>query len=307
MNMMMRHALPLLEMDVLKTFVAIAETGNFTTAAETVYRTPSAVSMQIKKLEELLGCTLFLRDARSVSLTPKGELLLGFARRLLALNNETVSRFLLPDMNGVVRVGAPEDVGERILPEVLKRFAESYPNVTVDVSIGMSTAMRKRVDEHRLDIAIFNSLTDVSSRNAEILMQEKLVWAGAKCGNAHLKDPLPVSMWEDGCVWRADAVEKLQRAGRKFRIAFLSAYTTGQRAAVLAGLAIAPLPRYLVQGDMVQLGERDGLPDLGHYDIGLQVIDSASAPVLAVADHVRDAFAELRIQAGEVRLASAVA
>lgn len=160
MNMMMRHALPLLEMDVLKTFVAIAETGNFTTAAETVYRTPSAVSMQIKKLEEMLGCTLFLRDARSVSLTPKGELLLGYARRLLSLNNETVSRFLLPDMNGVVRVGAPEDVGERILPDVLKRFAETYPNVTIDVSIGMSNAMRKRVDEHRLDIAVFNSLSE---------------------------------------------------------------------------------------------------------------------------------------------------
>ncbi|ASY69284.1 LysR substrate-binding domain-containing protein [Sinorhizobium fredii] len=300
MNMILRHALPLLEMDVLKTFVAIAETGNFTTAAEAVYRTPSAVSMQIKKLEETLGCTLFLRDARSVSLTPKGELLLGFARRLLSLNNETVSRFLLPDMNGVVRVGAPEDVGERILPEVLKRFAETYPNVTVDVSIGMSTAMRKRVDEHRLDIAIYNSLSDEAAQDGEILMQEKLVWAGAKCGNAHLRDPLPVSMWEDGCVWRADAVEKLSRAGRKFRVAFLSAYTTGQRAAVLAGLAIAPLPRYLVRGEMVQLGERDGLPDLGHYEIGLKVVEGAPAPVLAVADHVREAFADLQMHAGRV-------
>jgi DNA-binding transcriptional LysR family regulator len=211
-----------------------------------------------------------------------------------------VSRFLLPDMNGVVRVGAPEDVGERILPEVLKRFAETYPNVTVDVSIGMSNAMRKRVDEHRLDIAIYNSLSDEASKDGEILMQEKLVWASAKCGNAHLRDPLPVSMWEDGCVWRADAVEKLSRAGRKFRVAFLSAYTTGQRAAVLAGLAIAPLPRYLVQGEMVQLGERDGLPDLGHYDIGLKVIEDAPAPVLAVADHVREAFAELQMQPARV-------
>jgi DNA-binding transcriptional LysR family regulator len=296
MNVMLRHALPLLEMDVLKTFVAIAETGNFTTAAEAVYRTPSAVSMQIKKLEEILGCTLFLRDARSVSLTPKGELLLSFARRLISLNNETVSRFLMPDMNGVVRVGAAEDLGERILPDVLKRFAESYPNVTVDVSIGMSGAMRKRVDEHRLDLAVFNSLADDTAENSEILMQEKLVWAGAKCGNAHLRDPLPVSMWEDGCVWRADAVEKLSQTGRSFRVAFLSAYTTGQRAAVLAGLAVAPLPRYLVQGEMVQLGEHDGLPDLGHYNIGLKVIENAPAPVLAVAEHVRAAFAELQMQ-----------
>lgn len=294
MNMMLRHALPLLELDILKTFVAIAETGNFTTAAETVYRTPSAVSMQIKKLEEMLGCVLFLRDARSVSLTPKGEVLLGFARRMLALNNETVSRFLLPDMNGVVRVGAPEDIGERILPEVLKHFAESYPNVTVDVMIGNSIALRKRVDEHRMDIAIFNSMAGENAGNGEILVSERLVWAGTKCGTAHTRDPLPVSMWEDGCVWRADAVERLAAAGRTFRIAFLSAHTTGQRAAIQADLAIAPLPRYLVQGDLVALGDAEGLPELGHYTIGLQVIDNASPPVLAVAEHVRNAFINLQ-------------
>lgn len=294
MNMMMRHVLPLLELDILKTFVAIAETGNFTTAAETVYRTPSAVSMQIKKLEEMLGCVLFLRDARSVSLTPKGEVLLGFARRMLALNNEAVSRFLLPDMNGVVRVGAPEDIGERILPEVLKRFSESYPNVTVDVTIGTSTVMRKRVDEHRMDIAIFNSMAGENTGGGEILVSEKLVWAGTKCGTAHTREPLPISMWEDGCVWRADAVEQLTQSGRKFRVAFLSAHTTGQRAAIQADLAIAPLPRYLVQGDLVALGEAEGLPELGHYNIGLQVVDNPSPPVLAVAEHVRTAFVGLQ-------------
>ncbi|WP_276118048.1 MULTISPECIES: LysR substrate-binding domain-containing protein [Pararhizobium] len=294
MNMMLRHVLPLLELDILKTFVAIAETGNFTTAAETVYRTPSAVSMQIKKLEEMLGCVLFLRDARSVSLTPKGEVLLGFARRMLALNNEAVSRFLLPDMNGVVRVGAPEDIGERILPEVLKRFSESYPNVTVDVTIGTSSVMRKRVDEHRMDIAIFNSMAGENTGGGEILVSERLVWAGTKCGTAHTREPLPISMWEDGCVWRADAVEQLTQSGRKFRVAFLSAHTTGQRAAIQADLAIAPLPRYLVQGDLVALGEAEGLPELGHYNIGLQVVDNASPPVLAVAEHVRTAFVGLQ-------------
>jgi DNA-binding transcriptional LysR family regulator len=294
MNMMLRHVLPLLELDILKTFVAIAETGNFTTAAETVYRTPSAVSMQIKKLEEMLGCVLFLRDARSVSLTPKGEVLLGFARRMLALNNEAVSRFLLPDMNGVVRVGAPEDIGERILPEVLKRFSESYPNVTVDVTIGNSSVMRKRVEEHRMDIAIFNSMAGENTGGGEILISEKLVWAGIKCGTAHTREPLPISMWEDGCVWRADAVEQLTQSGRKFRVAFLSAHTTGQRAAIQADLAIAPLPRYLVQGDLVALGEAEGLPELGHYNIGLQVVDNPSPPVLAVAEHVRTAFVGLQ-------------
>ena len=186
-------------------------------------------------------------------------------------------------MNGVVRVGAPEDIGERILPEVLKRFSESYPNVTVDVTIGTSSVMRKRVDEHRMDIAIFNSMAGENTGGGEILVSERLVWAGTKCGTAHTREPLPISMWEDGCVWRADAVEQLTQSGRKFRVAFLSAHTTGQRAAIQADLAIAPLPRYLVQGDLVALGEAEGLPELGHYNIGLQVVDNASPPVLAVA------------------------
>ncbi|KQR68895.1 LysR family transcriptional regulator [Rhizobium sp. Leaf384] len=289
MNIAMRHALPMLEIDVLKTFVAIAETGNFTTAAEAVYRTPSAVSMQIKKLEDLLGCALFLRDARSVSLTPKGEVLLGFARRMLALNNEAVTRFLMPDMQGVVRLGAPEDLGERILPDVLKRFGETFPNVTVDVMIGQSNVMRKRVEERRMDIVIYNSFPSETLREGEVLMQERLVWVGRRCGTAHLREPLPVSMWEDGCVWRADAIDKLTKAGRAHRVAFLSAHTTGQKAAILADLAVAPLPRYLVQGDLVELGPLEGLPGLGTYNIGIQMIEDASAPVLAVAEHVRAA------------------
>ena len=293
MNMMLRHVLPMLELDVLRTFVAIAETGNFTTAAEAVYRTPSAVSMQIKKLEETLGATLFLRDARSVSLTPKGEILLVYARRMIALNNETVTRFLLPDMNGVVRVGAPEDLGERILPEVLRKFAECYPNVTVDVMIGTSSVMRKRVEEHRLDIAIYNCFHKEATRENEILMEEKLVWVGTRNGSAHLRNPLPVSMWEEGCVWRQDATERLAAIGRDFRIAFLSAHTTGQKAAITADLAVAPLPRYLVQGELTELGPAEGLPELGSYLIGMCVEENAAAPVLAVADHVRTAFRSL--------------
>src|SRR6188768_1478363 len=109
MTVPFRPPLPLLDNDVLRTFVAIAETGNFSTAAEAVLRTPSAVSMQIKKIEEQLGTVLFLRDARSVTLTESGEILLSYARRMIALSNEAVSRFKMPDLQGVVRLGAPED------------------------------------------------------------------------------------------------------------------------------------------------------------------------------------------------------
>ena len=293
MNLLMRQTLPLLELDILKTFVAIAETGNFTTAAETVHRTPSAVSMQIKKLEEMLGCMLFRRDARSVVLTHHGEVLLSYARRLLALSNEAVSRFMMPEMNGLVRLGAPDDVGELILPEVLKRFAEAYPSIAVNVSIESSGNLRRAVAERRLDLAIFNAADGVMPVPGELLMKEPLVWAGRKCGTAHLKNPLPVSVWEEGCIWRARALEELSRSGRDFRVAYFCAHHMGQRAAIRADLAVAPLARFLIGEDMVALSEKDGLPDLGHYHIGLVVGDEAETPALAVADYIRAAFARI--------------
>lgn len=202
MSIPFRRPIPLLDNDVLRTFVAIAETGNFSTAAEAVFRTPSAVSMQIKKLEEQLGATLFLRDARSVSLTRHGEMLLSYARNILALSNEAVSRFIMPELSGVVRLGAPEDIGERLLPSILKSFAESYPGIMVDVTIDMSMGLKKRMEEQRLDLALINCATRPFPTGGEVVFRERLVWAGAKCGSAHRRDPLPISIWEDGCIWR---------------------------------------------------------------------------------------------------------
>ncbi len=293
MNAPLNHPVPLLELDVLRTFVAIAETGSFTAAAATVFRTPSAVSMQIKKLEETLGRPVLSRDARSVTLTSDGAVLLGFARRLLSLNREVVSQFVSPDISGVVRLGAPDDVGDRILPGVLKRFAKTHPSIAVDVVIDQSSNLIKRVDERRLDITLLTCQPDTLPEGAEVLLTEQLVWAGAKGGSAHLRTPLPVSMWEEGCAWRARAVEGLKRLKIDFRIAYMSAHTTGQRAAILSDLAIAPLPKSFVGDDMVVLGEDDGLPPIGSYTLGILVGPDGEPPVCAAADHIRAAFTML--------------
>lgn len=292
-----RHPLPLLELDVLRTFVAIAETGNFSTAADVVFRTPSAVSMQIKKLEEQLGTPLFLRDARSVTMTQSGERLLPYARRMLALSNEAVSRFVLPNMTGVVRLGAPEDLGERLLPNVLKSFAESCPGVAVDVTIDNSGPLIRRLDEQRLDLVLFNGQVSESDREGEVLSRENLVWVGAKGGTAHLRDPLPISVWEDGCSWRSDAIRRLEESGRPFRVAYMTAHALAQRAAIGADLAIAPLPRYMSRPDMVILGEKDGLPSLGSYDIRMLVSPRTSPVIDAVANSIRWAFDDMEMAA----------
>ena len=288
-----RPPLPLLDNDVLRTFVAIAETGNFSTAAEVVLRTPSAVSMQIKKLEEQLKTTLFLRDARSVSLTQNGEILLSYARRMLALSNEAVSRFMMPDLSGVVRLGAPDDIAERLLPRILKSFADQFPSIMVDVTVDMSGALRKRVEEQRLDLALFNCTPRSFTGVGEVLHTERLVWTGAKCGNAHLRDPLPLSVWEEGCCWRQEAITQLEKQKRPYRIAYASAHTMAQRAAVLSDLAIAPFPRSYLSDDMVVLGPQEGLPELFTFDVRLVTRSQLAVPAQAVAESIRAFYGQI--------------
>lgn len=293
MNAPLNHPLPLLDLDVLRTFVAIAETGSFTTAANAVFRTPSAVSMQIKKLEDILGRAVFARDARSVRLTGDGEILLGYARRLLAINREAVSKFISPDISGVVRLGSPDDFGEHVLPHVLKRFAQTHPSIAVDVIIDQSTNLRRRMDDRALDITLLTNSTGAAT-GAETLLTEKIVWVGARGGSAHLREPLPVSVWEEGCAWRGKAIEALGASGRNYRVAYMSAHTAGQRAAVGADLAVAPMPKSFLTEEMVELGVKDGLPEIGSYSLAMLVGSDPSAPVSAAADHIRSAFAMLR-------------
>jgi len=289
-------ALPLLELDIMKTFIAISETGNFTTAAEAVFRTPSAVSMQIKKLEDTLRVPLFRRDARSVTLTHHGEILLAYAKRMIALNNEAVSRFVVPEMNGIVKLGAPDDIGELMLPGILKHLSETWPQLAIDVTIESSANLHRGVEEGRLDLTLYNFLNAVRADPAEKVMTERLVWVGKKHGQAHLKTPLPVSVWDSGCIWRTKALEELTKSEIEFRIAYFCGSHMGQTAAIRADIAIAPLARFLVRDDMVVLGERDGLPDLGSYDIGLAVRQGASQPALAVADYIRSTLGDLDMQ-----------
>ncbi|WP_099864786.1 LysR family transcriptional regulator [Pararhizobium haloflavum] len=293
MNAPLNHPLPTLELDVLRTFVAIAETKSFSAAANSVFRTPSAVSMQIKKLEETLNRPVFTRDARNVALTGDGEILLTYARQLLAINREAVSKFIAPDISGVVRLGSPDDYGERILPLVLKRFAETHPSIAVDVVIDQSVNLKKRLEAGLLDLTLMTCSSTITPPGSEILLTEDIVWGGAKGGSAHLREPLPVSLWEEGCAWRLRALEGLSRQGRNYRVAYMSAHTSGQRAAILADLAVAPLPKSFVGKDLAVLGPADGLPELGTYNVIMVVAPDAGQPVLAAADHLRATLATL--------------
>lgn len=294
MNIPVRAEVPLFELDMLKTLVAIAETGNFSAAADVVHRTPSAVSMQVKRMEEILGRPLFVRDSRSVNLTMDGEQLLVHARRLLALNREMMSKFITPDVTGEVRFGAVDHMAEHFLPSVLKRFNCTHPGITVDVTVETSKELARRLRAGQLDLAMVTSAGDnYDGLGLEVVYSEKLVWAGLKGGIAHEQDPLPITIWEEGCVWREAALRGLEKQNRRYRISFKSAYIAGQKSAVMADLAVAPLPEAACGGDIVVLGDEVGLPELSEYKIGLISGENFRAPHEAFVDHLRASFAQL--------------
>ncbi len=284
--------IPLLDLDLLRTLVAIAETGNFSAAGAEVGRTPSAISMQVRKMEETLGKPVFIRDSRSVTLTADGEALLAHARKMLALNREVMARFITPDVAGEVRLGAPDDVAERFLPTMLRRFADTHPAVIVNVVVDGSLELMEMVRAGRLDMAIITCEAGFRGDDAaEVIYREGLVWAGLKGGCAADRDPLPVSVWEDGCAWRKLGLEGLEAQGRNWRIAFQSAHISGQRAAILADLAVAPIPVSSLGGDIVEATSEQPLPKLPSYALGLYMTPDPSAPVTAAADHLRAGFA----------------
>ncbi|NKB27913.1 MAG: LysR family transcriptional regulator [Rhodobacteraceae bacterium] len=292
MNAPTEPRLPLLDLDLLRTMVAITEAGNFSAAADVLGRTPSAISMQVKKIEDLLGRPVFIRDSRAVTPTRDGEFLVEHGRRLLALNREVVARFVTPDLQGEVRMGAPDDAAERLLPPMLRRFADTHPCVTVNVIVEGSARMVDMVRKGQLDLAMITCDAGIDRVDEiEVLMREQLVWAALAGGVAAEQDPLPVSVWEECCVWRKAGLEGLEAQNRAYRIAFQSAHISGQRAAILADLAVAPIPVSGLGGQIVEARPKCGLPPLPDYGLGLVVGDNVSPPVCAAADHLRASFA----------------
>ncbi|MEM8751030.1 MAG: LysR family transcriptional regulator [Pseudomonadota bacterium] len=285
----------LLETDLIRTFVAISELGNFSAAASRVNRTPSAISMQVKKLEEQLGRTLFNREGRMVTLTTDGETLLGFARDMLKLNDQAVSRFRGPAIEGSVCFGAPDDFGTRFLPQILKRFASTHPLVEVNVTLGPSEALLENLAKGQLDMTLLTAVPGgINDGIGEVVHSERLVWTGVKGGTAHKLPVIPLALAGKGCCWRGAAVEAFASSGIKYRIAYTCENCQGQLAALLGDLAIAPLPESLITPQFERLGEKHALPDMGTYDIRLHTAEDmgkeSGRAAKAFSNHVRESF-----------------
>jgi DNA-binding transcriptional LysR family regulator len=255
-----------LDLDVLRTLVAIAEGGSFSLAAARVGRTQSAVSMQVRRLEEATGKRLFDRDSRHVRLTAAGEILLGHARRMLRLEEEAWAALVEPDLRGKVQLGIPDDYAYSLLPPILSRFAASHPQVEVELICEQSTLLDGRLAAGTVDLAV---VTRRPGRDAELLRREPLVWFGSPDHDPQLEEPLPVALYEPGCVARGITLEALAAAQRRHRLAYSSPSLVGLVAVVRAGLAVAVVVECSLPPGLRVLGERDGLPALPSLEIAL--------------------------------------
>ena len=282
MNAPLNHPLPLLDLDVLRTFVAISETGSFTTAANAVFRTPSAVSMQIKKLEETLGRPLLVRSPHLAEPTTHGRLLLEHARRILAAQDEALGAFdLSAARGGGVVVGAPDDWAADILPPALAAFHAEHPEMRVELVSESASALCRRMDEARLDFAIAPAHLAPEGR---MLRRHPVVWMGPAEGDVASRDPLPLALFAEGCICRAWTIEALSRAGRVWRIASTGASLASVRGAVRAGLGVTALPDVSLTPGMAALGPAEGLPALPDLEMRLVRVSRRRTPALDVME-----------------------
>jgi DNA-binding transcriptional LysR family regulator len=275
----------LIDIDQLRTFIAIVETGSFTKAADIVHKTQSAVSMQMKRLEERLDRPVFARDGRASKLTEDGERLLDYARRIVKLNLEALAVFSDAELTGRARLGVPDDYADRYLPEIMARFSRAYPSVELTVICEPSVDLLERIDANELDLAIIT--TTESQRPVETFRRERLLWVTSNRHPTHREDPLPLALGRPSCGWRRIALECLETTGRPHRILYTSSNAGAVAAAVLAGLAVSVLPESGLRPGMRVLNPADGFPELPFCRIGLvRNQHEASALADALAEHI---------------------
>ena len=275
----------LIDIDQLRTFIAIAETGSFTKAADLVHKTQSAVSMQMKRLEERLDRPIFTRDGRASKLTEDGERLLNYARRIVKLNIEALSVFSDSELSGRVRLGVPDDYADRYLPEIMARFSRAYPSVELTITCQSSIELIELIDENELDLAIVTNCE--GARPAESFRRERLLWVSSNRHSIHLEERLPLALGRPSCAFRQSAIERLESIGRPYHVLFTSANAGAVSAAVLSGLAVSVFPESGLRPGMRVLTPAEGFPELPSCNIGL-IRNPHERPKLAdaLADHI---------------------
>ncbi|AIQ88139.1 MULTISPECIES: LysR substrate-binding domain-containing protein [Methylobacterium] len=256
------------DLDLLRTFVAIVDNGSFTRAAQRLSLTQSTVSLQIKRLEDGLARRLFDRDGRDLQLTPEGEILLTYARQILQLGAEALSRLRETDVSGVVRLGTPEDFATTHLSEVLACFARTHPQVALQVQCDFTVNLLADFAKGRYDLILFKREPQGPSGGTKV-WREVLDWVASPRLVTETEGPIPLILAPAPDVYRKRALSALDAAGRDWRIVYTSPSLAGLQAAVQAGLGVTVLPTEMIPADMVSVSARLQLPKLPDTEIVL--------------------------------------
>jgi DNA-binding transcriptional LysR family regulator len=276
---------------LLKTFLVLARTKNFTKAAESLFRSQSAISLQIARLEALLGKPLFIRDRRNVALTLEGEQLLGYAQQILHCEEEMFSRFQQPPLAGEVKFGTPEDLATLYLPNILGNFVGAHPGVLLNVNCEFTMQLLEGFESLRYDLVLIKQDPQKPHPKSEEVWKEPLVWV---CGKDPLhfsisEETLPLILAPSPCVYRQRAIDALNREGRRWRIVYTSPSLTGTLAAVRAGLGISVLPLKMIPKDLQIF--RNG-PPLKDAQIALLMQERASEAAKAMGVYIANHLVE---------------
>jgi DNA-binding transcriptional LysR family regulator len=255
-----------LDLALLRSFVALIDCGSIQLAAARVGRSQSAVSMQIKRLEEDVGRPLFQREGRNLRPNPAAQDLLLYARRLLRLSDEAVASLQHTDAAGIVRLGLPEDYAAYLLTPTLARFGQEHPLAEIELTFESSPALLRLLETGKLDLAL---VTREPRQPFAVLRRERFVWAASPEHGAWLRDPLPVALFEAGDLARRFAVEALQAADRRYRVVSTTHSLLGLITVAQAGLAVVGLVESSLPAGLARLGEAEGLPALPVFDLSI--------------------------------------
>src|SRR5690606_5730556 len=274
-----------LDLDQLQTFCAIADCGSFIEAARRVNKTQSAVSMQIKRLEERLGSVLLNRDGRSVSLTEQGEAVYARARRMLRTNAEIVDLFSNDDLSGTIRFGVPDDYAVRLLPVILSSFQRTHPKIVVDVRCQPSEELLEGMKTGKYDLIVFTQGTN--HEFGELFRTERMFWVASHGGTAVAQEPLPLACGPSCCYWRANAIEVLNLIGRDYRSAHTSSNAAASTRPSSTALTDGFLPESARKPGMRIISEDKDLPRLRDAQIAMLRASHAYGGIYdALASHI---------------------
>ncbi len=261
-----------LPMSLLRSYVTILDAGGFTRAAETVGRTQSAVSLQVKRLEELLGAALLDRSTHRLRPTEEGKKLYGYARRILALNDEAISYCSSAEVSGPVRFGAPNEFAASLLPEILGRFAQSHREVALDVTFDLSKNLLMRMDKAEFDLVIALH-DDAKDKSGTKISSEALVWVCSPDHDPHDRVPVPLVAAPKPCIYRSTMITALDKIGKAWNIGYTSASYSGIVAGVRAGLGVTVLAQSTVPSSVRILTARDKFPRLRSVEVRLHHLE----------------------------------